>query len=51
MKITKYIKLAYASFPLSNYLINDNNNFLVIDETKITLTNGNYNISELVAHI
>jgi len=34
-------------FPLSFYLVDDNNNSLVIDSTTYTLTNGNYTASTL----
>ena len=32
-------------------MINDNNNYLYINDNKLTLTNGNYNSCELCAEL
>lgn len=52
----EWIKLCYAYIPNMFYNINSNNNVLTVEEggggdVSVTLTNGNYNISELISHI
>ena len=49
--MSKWIKLIYAVIPLTNYLIDDNNNFIVIDDTKILISNGTYNADELISEL
>lgn len=38
-------------FPVSFYLVDDNNNKLVVNSTTYTLTNGNYTAKNLATHI
>jgi len=36
---------------MTNYLINDNNNYLYVNDNKITLSSGNYDSYELCSEI
>ena len=51
INITEGVQLKYCSIPFTEYLINDYSNILTIDDTNITLTKGNYNITDLLTHL
>ena len=51
LDVKKFIRLSQAHLPLTNYLINHNNDFIVVDNVKVVLAHGNYNINDFIAYL